>query len=283
MKNKIQVFEDKKIRSMWDADKEEWFFSVVDVCGTLTNQPDQRGASNYWAKLKQRLKEEGADELLTNCQQLKLLANDGKHYKTDVFSTKWIFRVIQSIPSKKAEPFKVWMAQIASDRLDEIADPEKAIKRGTEYYKAKGYTDGWINQRLQSIEIRKELTDEWRAKGIESSKDYAILTDEMTHAWADMTIKEYKSLKGLTKESLRDNMTNLELTLNQLAEVTTTLMSRKLNPRSFEDSRQVAISGGGIAKNARVDIENKLGEKVVSPLNAKDKHLLEIDTSDEGV
>ena len=170
------------------------------------------------------------------------------------------------------------MAQIASDRLDKIADPEKAIKRGTDYYKAKGYTDAWINQRLQGIEIRKELTDEWRSRGIESTKDYAILTDEMTFAWADMTIKQYKSLKGLKKENLRDNMTNLELTLNQLAEVTTTLLSRKLNPKTFVDSKQVAITGGGVAKNARTDIENKLGEKVISPLNAKTKHLLEIDT-----
>ena len=226
----VKIFEDRKIRAYWDAEKEEWYFSIVDVCGALTDQPDQRGATLYWGKLKQRLKKEGS-EVLTNCQQLKLVAADGKFYNTDVFDTKGTLRAIQSIPSKKAEPFKMWMAQVASERLDEIADPEKAIMRGAEYYRKKGYTEGRINQRLQMIEMRKELTDEWRSKGIEKEKDHAILTNEMTRAWSGMNVREYKEFKDLKKENLRDNMTNIELTLNQLAEVTTTLLSKNWTQR----------------------------------------------------
>jgi len=270
---KVANFDGNKIRALWDADKAEWFFSIVDVCGALTDSIEPR---KYWNKLKQRLKEEGS-EVVTNCHQLKMLAPDGKMRETDAFDMKGIFRAIQSIPSKKAEPFKMWMAKVASERLDEIADPEKAIRRGADYYRAKGYTEGWINQRLQTIEIRKELTDEWKSKGIESEKDYAILTNEMAFAWSDMTIKEYKQLKGLTKQNLRDNMTNIELTLNQLAEVTTTLLSKKLGPKTFDDSREVAIAGGGVARNARDDIESKIGETVISKLNAKNKKMLEID------
>jgi len=272
----IKLFEDRKIRAHWDADKEEWYFSIVDVCGALTDQPDQRGATLYWGKLKQRLKEEGS-EVLTNCQQLKMLAPDGKMRETDVFDTKGILRTIQSIPSKKAEPFKLWMAQVASERLDEIADPEKAIMRGADYYRSKGYTEGWINQRLQTIMMRKDLTDEWKAKGIDKEKDYAILTNEMTRAWSDMSVKEYKQFKDLKKENLRDNMTNIELTLNQLAEVTTTLLSKRLGPETFAESEMIAIQGGRTAKRTREDIESQIGASVISPANAGTKDVLEID------
>jgi len=274
--NSIKIFEDRKIRAHWDAENEEWYFSIVDVCSALTDQPTQRDASNYWAKLKQRLKKEGS-EVLTNCQQLKMLAPDSKMRDTDVFDTKGILRAIQSIPSKKAEPFKMWMAKVASERLDEIADPEKAIMRGADYYRAKGYTEGWINQRLQTIEMRKELTDEWKAKGIEKERDYAILTNEMTHAWSGMSVKEYKEFKDLKKENLRDNMTNIEFTLNQLAEVTTTLLSKELGPRTFEDSKHIAIRGGKTAKRTRQDIEGQIGRSIISPVNAKSKELLEVD------
>jgi len=272
----IKIFEDRKIRALWSPENEGWYFSIVDVCGALTDQPTQRDASNYWAKLKQRLKEEGS-EVLTNCQQLKMRAADGKLYKTDVFDTKGLLRVIQSIPSKKAEPFKMWMALVASERLDEIADPERAIMRGADYYRAKGYTEGWINQRLQTIEMRKELTDEWRSKGIEKEHEYAILTNEMTLAWSGMTIREYKELKDLKKENLRDNMTNIELTLNQLAEVTTTLLSKELDPKTFADSKQIAIKGGKTAERTRRDIEGQIGRSVISPVNAKKKDLLEVE------
>ena len=277
--DKIQLFEDKKIRSVWDANKEEWFLSVVDVCAALaeTTAVDK---SAYWRKMKQRLKAEGS-EVVTFCHDLKMLAADGKYYKTDAMLVKNILRVIQSIPSKKAEPFKMWIAKIASERLDEIADPEKAIIRGADYYRAKGYSESWINQRLQTIEIRKELTDEWKVKGIDREKDYAILTNEMTVAWSDMNIKQYKQLKGLTKQNLRDNMTNIELTLNQLAEVTTTLLSKELNPKTFNDSCKVAKAGGSIARNTRNDIEQRIGKSVISSINAKTKHLLEINMNDE--
>lgn len=274
MSNKIQIFEDKKVRTKWDAEKEEWYFSVVDVVGVLTNQETQRGSSNYWAKLKQRLNEEGS-ELLTFCQQLKLQSSDGKFYNTDVLDTKGVLRLVQSIPSKKAEPFKVWLAEVGNERLNEIADPEKAILRGAEYYREKGYTEGWINQRMQGIDMRRKLTDEWKERGIDKEKDYAILTNEMTKAWSGLNIQEYKQLKDLKKESLRDNMTDIELTLNQLAEVTTTALSKKEKPQTFSENKKVAKKGGKVAHNAKVDFEKAVGVKVVSTLNASKKELLE--------
>lgn len=213
----IKVFENRKVRTQWDAEKEDWWFSVVDIVGILTDK-DYEAARKYWKVLKGRLKNEGS-ELVSFCYQLKLQSSDGKYYNTDVLDTKGVLRLVQSIPSKKAEPFKMWLAQVGSDRLDEIADPEKAIIRGADFYRAKGYTEGWINQRLQTIEMRKELTDEWKERGITKDKDYAILTNEMTKAWSGLSVQEYKKLKGLKKENLRDNMTNIELVLNMLADL----------------------------------------------------------------
>ncbi len=268
----IKVFNDKKIRAQWDADKEDWFFSVVDVVGVLTESPNPR---KYWSVLKTRLKKEGS-ELTTICSQLKLQSVDGKYYKTDVLDTKGILRLVQSVPSPNAEPFKMWLAEVGKERLDEIADPEKAILRGADFYRTKGYTEGWINQRLQTIEMRKELTDEWKARGIQTDKDYAILTNEMTKAWSGMTVQQYKQHKDLKKENLRDNMTNIELVLNMLAEVTTTAISKNEQPKSFVQSKKIAQRGGGVAKNARINIEKETGHKVISPLNASDKPALEI-------
>lgn len=274
--NRIKLFEDKKVRVSWNEDEEDWYFSVVDVVRILTEQDDYDGAKNYWKVLKHRLKKEG-NELVTSCNQLKMKSpKDGKNYKTDVVNTKDLLRIIQSIPSPKAEPFKMWLAQVGSERLDEIADPEKAILRGADFYRAKGYTEGWINQRLQTIEMRKELTDEWKERGITEEKDYAILTNEMTKAWSDLSVKEYKKIKGLKKENLRDNMTNIELVLNMLAEVTTTAISRQEEPDTFSKNILVAKRGGTVAKNARKDIETQIGESVISSLNAKDKRSLEI-------
>ncbi|MCM1533442.1 MAG: hypothetical protein NC099_02195 [Corallococcus sp.] len=275
MKNKIKVFESKQVRTVWDAEAEEWYFSVVDIVSALTDSVDYQAARNYWKVLKNRLVAEG-NETVTNCNQLKLPAADGKMRMTDVLDTKGVLRLVQSIPSPKAEPFKVWLAQVGSERLDEIADPEKAILRGADYYRAKGYTEGWINQRLQTIEMRKELTDEWKARGIQQDKDYAILTNEMTKAWSGLTVQEYKQGKGLKKENLRDNMTNIELVLNMLAEVTTTAISRREQPETFTESKMIAKRGGTVAKNARTDIEQQLGQSVISPLNAADKPALEI-------
>lgn len=232
MENKIKVFESKQVRTIWDAKTEEWYFSVVDIVSVLIDK-DYDGARKYWKVLKGRLKSEGS-ELVSFCYQLKMQSSDGKYYKTDCLDTKGVLRLVQSIPSPKAEPFKMWLAQVGSERLDEIADPEKAILRGAEFYRAKGYTEGWINQRLQTIEMRKELTDEWKARGIERDKDYAILTNEMTKAWSGLTVQEYKQVKGLKKENLRDNMTNIELVLNMLAEVTTTALSKQEQPETFE-------------------------------------------------
>ncbi|MEE1276531.1 MAG: BRO family protein [Fibrobacteraceae bacterium] len=275
MENKIKLFENKVVRSHWDAEQEEWYFSVVDVCWILADSIDFTTARKYWNKLKQRLKAEGS-QLVTDCHQLKLPASDGKYYATDVLNTAGILRLIQSIPSPKAEPFKLWLAQVGSERLDEIADPEKAILRGADLYRAKGYTENWINQRLQTIEMRKELTDEWKARGIDKEKDYAILTNEMTKAWSGLSVKDYKELKGLKKENLRDNMTNIELVLNMLAEVTTTAISKSKEPETFSENLQVAKEGGSVAKNARVDIEERIGKSVISPLNAEDKILLDV-------
>ena len=272
MTDKIKLFEQKQIRTHWDAENEEWYFSVVDIVEALTESPNAR---KYWSVLKTRLKKEGS-ELATNCSQLKMPATDGKYYKTDCMTTKQVLRLVQSIPSPKAEPFKLWLAEVGNQRLEEIADPEKAILRGADYYRAKGYTEGWINQRLQSIEMRKELTDEWKARGIEQEKDYAILTNEMTEAWSGLTVKEYKQFKGLKKENLRDNMTNIELVLNMLAEVSTTAISKAREPKTFAENKNVAKEGGKIAHTARKNLEKQIGQSVISPLNASDKPALEI-------
>ena len=272
--NKIKVFENKQVRTLWNADEEEWYFSVVDVCNILADSASKDPGA-YWRKLKQRLKDEGS-EIVTNCHGLKMQASDGKYYKTDCLNTKGILRLVQSIPSPKAEPFKMWLAQVGSERLDEIADPEKAILRGADFYRAKGYTEGWINQRLQTIEMRKKLTDEWKERGVKEGVEYAILTDEMTKAWSGMSVKEYKRLKGLKKENLRDNMTDIELVLNMLAEVTTTALSKKEQPNTFAKNVKVAKKGGSLAKQTRQGYEDLLGESVVSPLNASDKPALEI-------
>ncbi len=268
----IKVFNDKRIRTHWDADKEEWYFSIVDVAGILSGSSQPR---KYWSDLKKKLKTEGS-ELSEKIGQLKMQSSDGKYYKTDVLDTKGVLRLVQSIPSPKAEPFKMWLAQVGSDRLEEIADPEKAILRGADFYRAKGYTEGWINQRLQTIEMRKELTDEWKDRGVEEGKEYAILTNEMTKAWSGLSVKDYKQLKDLKKENLRDNMTNLELVLNMLAEVSTTAISKSKHPESFNENREVSQRGGKIAKGARENIEKELGQSVISKMNAKDKQALEI-------
>ena len=267
--DQIQLFENKRIRTAWDAEKEEWYFSIVDVVAVLTDQPDQRGASNYWAKLKQRLKEEGADQLLTNCQQLKLKSpKDGKRYNTDVADTEQLLRIIQSIPSPKAEPFKLWLAQVGRERIEETIDPELTIVRALETYLKKGYSREWINQRLQAIQVRKELTDEWDARGVQKGVEYAILTDEITKAWSGMNTRQYKNLKGLKKENLRDNMTTLELVLNMLAEATTTEISKQKAPEGLRENVEVARSGGKVAGDARKAIEQQTGVPVITSKNA---------------
>lgn len=267
--DKIQLFEDKRIRTAWDEEKEEWFFSIVDVIAVLTDQPNQRGASNYWAKLKQRLKEEGADQLLTNCQQLKLKSSkDGKRYLTDVADTEQLLRIIQSIPSPKAEPFKMWLAQVGRERIEETIDPELTIERALETYQRKGYSREWINQRLQAIQVRKELTDEWDARGIQQGIEYAILTDEISRAWSGMTTRQYKRLKGLKKENLRDNMTTLELVLNMLAEATTTEISKQKEPETFAENVEIARAGGKVAGDARKAVETQTGVPVITSQNA---------------
>ena len=267
--DQIQLFENKRIRTAWDAEKEEWYFSIVDVVAVLTDQPDQRGASNYWAKLKQRLKEEGADQLLTNCQQLKLKSpKDGKRYNTDVADTEQLLRIIQSIPSPKAEPFKLWLAQVGRERIEETIDPELTIDRALETYLKKGYSREWINQRLQAIQVRKELTDEWDARGVQKGVEYAILTDEITKAWSGMNTRQYKNLKGLKKENLRDNMTTLELVLNMLAEATTTEISKQKAPEGLRENVEVARSGGKVAGDAQKAIEQQTGVPVIASKNA---------------
>lgn len=273
----IKVFEDKKVRTEWNVEKEDWYFSVVDIVGILTDK-DYDNARKYWNKLKQRLKEEGS-ELVTFCHRLKLPAQDGKLRETDVLDTKGILRLVQSIPSKKAEPFKMWLAQVGSERLDEIADPQKAMDRAIATYREKGYPEEWITQRMMTIKTRKELTAEWQDKGITQEKDYAILTNEMTKAWSGLSVQEYKQLKGLKKENLRDNMTDIELVLNMLAEVTTTALSKQEQPTTFNESKQIAKKGGNIVKNTRNDIESNLGHSVISPLNANTKELLDTKNS----
>ena len=280
METKLKLFNEKTVRTAWNAEEEEWYFSVVDVCNVLTDSADYNTARKYWNKLKQRLNEEGS-ELVTICHQLKMQAADGKMRMTDVLNTKGVLRLIQSIPSPKAEPFKIWLAQVGAERLDEIADPEKAIQRGRAYYREKGYSDEWIRQRLRTIEIRKKLTDEWSARGVETDLEYAILTNDMTKAWSGLSVKEYKALKGLKKENLRDNMTDLELVFNMLAEVTTTRLSQKEKPEGFEESRKVAKKGGEATKQARKSIEKVIGEKIVSPLNASEKEKLVTDKAKE--
>ena len=273
METKLKLFNEKTVRTVWNADEEEWYFSVVDVCNVLSDSAGKDPGA-YWRKLKQRLKAEGS-EVVTKCHGLKMQAADGKYYKTDALNTKDLLRLIQSIPSPKAEPFKVWLAQVGSERLDEIADPEKVIQRGAAYYREKGYSDEWINQRLRTIEIRKKLTDEWSARGVETDLEYAMLTNELTKAWSGLSVKEYKALKGLKKESLRDNMTDLELLFNALAEATTTRLSQNEKPEGFEESRKVAKKGGAATRRARKSIEEAIGEKIVSPLNASEKEKLD--------
>ena len=270
----IQLFEDQPIRSAWDAEREEWYFSVVDVVGVLTDQKDQRGASNYWAKLKQRLKAEGADELLTNCQQLKLKSKDGKRRLTDVADTEQLLRIIQSIPSPKAEPFKLWLAQVGRERIEETIDPEQAIDRALETYLKKGYSEEWVHQRLLAIRIRNELTDEWQKRGVQKGREYAILTDEISKAWSGMTTRQYKDLKGLKKENLRDNMSDLELVLNMLAEASTTGISQIEKPEGMAENLSVAQRGGRIAGNARKELEQEMGCPVISVENAKTMKLV---------
>ena len=264
--NAIKVFEEKKVRTLWDSEIEEWYFSVVDVVAVLTDSPNPR---KYWSVLKTRLKKEGS-ELATNCSQLKMLSSDGKYYKTDVATTQQLFRLIQSIPSPKAEPFKLWMAQVAKERLEQMQDPELSIKQAMEDYKRLGYSDNWINQRLKSIEIRKELTDEWKRRGLQEGVQFATLTDIIYQSWADKTAKEYKQFKGLKKENLRDNMTNKELVLNMLAELSTKEISEATQPETFDDHKDVAKRGGNIAREARLRLEEETGKPVISPLSAKD-------------
>ena len=265
--DRIQLFENKRIRTAWDAEKEECYFSIVDVVAVLTDQPDQRHAAKYWSVLKTRLKKEGS-ELTTKCSQLKMRSADGKRYNTDVADTEQLLRIIQSIPSPKAEPFKLWLAQVGRERIEETIDPELTIDRALETYLKKGYSREWINQRLQAIQVRKELTDEWDARGVQKGVEYAILTDEITKAWSGMNTRQYKNLKGLKKENLRDNMTTLELVLNMLAEATTTEISKQKAPEGLRENVEVARSGGKIAGDARKAIEQQTGVPVITSQNA---------------
>lgn len=274
-KEAIKIFQEKKVRTIWDSEQEKWYFSIVDVISVLTDSVDGR---KYWNKLKQRLKEEG-NETVTNCHQLKMRAADGKMRMTDVTDTEQLFRLIQSIPSPKAEPFKLWMAQVARERLDEMQDPELTIDRAMMEYKRLGYSHNWINQRLKSIEVRKDLTDEWKKRGLKEGVQFATLTDIITQAWAGMTTKEYKDFKGLRKENLRDNMSNIELILNMLAEATTSEISKEKKPATFIESKVIAKQGGQVAGNARKEIESRTGKDVITSLNAKD--YLELDKQSE--
>jgi len=261
----IKLFNERKIRTHWDEEQEKWYFSVVDVISVLS---ESENPNNYWKVLKNRLMKEGS-QLVTNCNQLKMQSSDGKYYKTDVADTEQLFRLIQIIPSPKAEPFKLWLAKVGRERIDEIEDPEIGIERLMETYLRKGYSKEWVNQRLKSIEIRKELTDEWEKRGVKKGQEFAILTDEITKAWSDLTTKQYKSLKRLKKENLRDHMTNLELVLNMLAEASTTEISMDKEPKTFSESKSIARKGGNVAKAARLQLEKTTGKKVVTKLNAK--------------
>ena len=265
----LQLFEEKKIRSIWDDKEEKWYFSIVDVCAVLTEQPDTEHARNYWKVLKHRLIKEG-NQTVTTCNRLKLRAADGKLRLTDVADTEQLFRLIQSIPSPKAEPFKLWMAQVASTRLEQMQDPEKSIDQAVMDYKRLGYSDAWINQRIKSIEIRKELTDEWARTGVQQGMQYASLTDIITREWSGMSTKQYKQFKGLKKESLRDNMTNMEIALNMLAEASATELSKQRNPQGFNQQKRVAKDGGSVAKVARNHLEKKLGHGVITSAKASD-------------
>ena len=267
-KDKIKLFEEKQVRTVWDADAEKWWFSVLDIIGILTDQPEYSKVRNYWKWLKNKLKEEGS-ELVSNTNQLKMLAPDGKMRLTDVADTEQVLRLIQSIPSKKAEPFKMWLAKVGSERIDETVDPELSIDRAIRSYRRLGYSENWINQRVKSIEVRKELTDEWEKRGITEKRDFAFLTNEITQAWSGKTTKQYKEYKGLKKESLRDNMTNVELVLNMLAEVTTTDISRQDKPETMDEHKGIARRGGSVAKAARMQYEKQTGKPAVSKLNAK--------------
>ena len=261
----IQLFEDQKIRTAWDAEKEEWYFSIIDVISVLTRTANPR---RYWSDLKRKLKAEGANELYEKIVQLKMLSSDVKRYKTDVANTEQLLRIIQSIPSKKAEPFKMWLAMVGRERIEEIIDPELTIERALDTYAQKGYPPEWINQRLQTIRARKELTDAWSAHGVQKGQEYAILTDEVTKAWSGLNTRQYKNLKGLKKENLRDNMSTLELALNMLAEATTTELTKAQNPQGLEENRTVAKQGGTVAGNARKEIEAQTGRPVVTAENA---------------
>ena len=263
----IQLFEDQKIRTAWDAEKEEWYFSIIDVISVLTGTANPRG---YWSDLKRKLKAEGANELYEKIVQLKMLSSDGKRYKTDVANTEQLLRIIQSIPSPKAEPFKAWLAMVGKERIEETIDPEQAIDRALDTYLKKGYSEEWIHQRLLAIRIRNELTDEWKKRGVQKGKEYAILTDEISRAWSGMTTGQYKRLKGLTKENLRDNMTDLELVLTMLAEASTTDISKTAKPQTFEENKQVAKRGGKVAGIARQALEAETGKPVITEKNAVD-------------
>lgn len=261
-KTSIKLFEDYKVRTSWDNEKETWYFSVVDIVGILSGSTNP---NNYWKVLKNRLRKEGS-QLVTSCNQLKMQSSDGKYYKTDVLDTEGVLRLVQSIPSPKAEPFKLWLAKVGSESLDEMQDPEIAINRALQYYLAKGYSPEWINQRLKSIEIRKALTDEWQKSGVKNS-EYAVLTDILTQEWSGMKTREYKDFKGLKKESLRDNMSNMELVLNMLAEVSTTEISKQRNPKTLDENKSVAKQGGGVAKEARKRLEIETGKPVITDEN----------------
>jgi len=276
--NKIKLYENKEIRSVWDNDKEEWYFSIVDVVAVLT---DSKNPRDYWYRVKKRMSEEEQSQLSTFCRQLKLKANDGKMRETDVADMQGVFRIIQSIPSPKAEPFKMWLAEVGKERIDEIIDPELTIDRALQTYLQKGYSREWINQRLQAIQVRKELTDAWQDHGVKDGLEYAILTNEITKAWSGMTTRQYKDFKDLKKENLRDNMSTLELVLNMLAEATTTELTQTLNPQGLEENKEIAKEGGTVAGNARKDIEARTGKPVITQKNAFDFSKLIEDVEDK--
>ena len=280
--DKIQLFENQRIRTAWDEEKEEWYFSIVDVVGVLTDQKTPRTASTYWAGLKNRLIEEGADQLLSDCKQLKMTAAEGTKRLTDVANAEQLLRIIQSIPSPKAEPFKLWLARVGAERIEETIDPEQTIDRALQTYLKKGYSPAWVNQRLQAIQVRKELTDEWDARGVRKGAEYAILTDEISRAWSGMSTRQYKKLKGLKKENLRDNMTTLELVLNMLAEATTTELSRQTGPDSFAEHVDVARAGGKVAGDARRAIEAQTGVPVITARNASQLGQVVADLLEDG-